>query len=111
MAHFAEINGSNIVVRVLVIADSDSPDEATGIAFCQSLYGGSTWVQTSDSIRKNKAGEGDTWDSARDAFIAPKPFSSWTLNETTCRWVPPVAYPDSEERHYWDEDNTRWVEV
>ena len=111
MAYFAEINDSNIVIRVLVINDSDSPDEATGIAFCQSLYGGSTWVQTSYEIRKNKAGKGHTWDSGRNAFIRAKPYPSWTLNETTCRWVPPVAYPDSEERHYWDEDNRRWAQV
>ena len=119
MAHFAQINDSNIVTSVHVVANADCVDgngdesEAVGIAFLQAIHGDSTtWVQTSynRTFRKNYAGIGHTWDSTRDAFIRPQPYPSWTLNESTCIWTPPVAYPDAD-RYYWDEDNTQWVEV
>jgi hypothetical protein len=119
MAHFAEINNSNIVTRVVVIGNSDCLDgdgnesEAVGVAFCRSLYGNSTnWVQTSynNRIRKNYAGIGYTWDSGRNAFIPPKPYASWSLNETTCDWAPPTPGP-TDGMYYWDEGNTRWVKV
>lgn len=120
MAYFAEINDSNIVTRVVAVADSDCLDgdgnesEAVGIVFLKALLGDSTtWVQTSYNarIRKNYAGIGYSWDSSRNAFIPPKFFNSWTLNETTCDWNPPTAVPDSTNRYYWDEDNTEWVRV
>ena len=119
MAHFAQINDSNIVTSVHVVNNSDCLDgdgnesEAVGVAYLQSIHGDSTtWIQTSfnATIRKNYGGDGYTWDSGRNAFIPPKPYASWTLNESTCSWSPPIAYPDGD-RAYWDEDNTQWVEV
>jgi hypothetical protein len=121
MAHFAQIDENNIVMQVIVVGDSDCLDEndqeseAVGIAFCQSLLGSDTnWVQTSYNATKRKhfAGAGFIWDAARDAFYPPSPYNSWTLNETTCQWEPPVARPDnfSEQTHYWDEENQQWAE-
>ena len=114
MAHFAElING--IVARVIVVSNADTAsngveDGAIGAAFCANLLGGE-WVQTSynGNIRKNYAGIGFTYDTARDAFIAPKPFASWVLDEATCRWGAPVAMP-SEGLWMWDEATLSWVE-
>ena len=81
MAHFAEIDASRIVQRVIVVSQEH---EANGAAWCASMFGG-TWVQTSynGTIRKNYAGIGFTYDPVRDAFIAPKPFASWVLDEAT----------------------------
>ncbi len=62
-------------------------------------------------LRKNYAGIGMIYDSVRDAFYAPQPYSSWTLDEDTCLWEAPVAYPDDDKRYSWDEDNTAWVEI
>lgn len=93
MAHFAELDDQNIVLRVIVVHNNELLDnsvesEAKGIAFCKALFGGN-WKQTSynANIRKNYAGIGFTYDSARDAFIPPKPGDSWVLNEDTCQWV------------------------
>jgi len=118
VAHFAELNSDNVVTRVIVILNRDTalPDgtevESIGAAFCQKLYGG-TWKQTSynGKIRKNYAGVGHTYDSSRDAFIPPKPFASWTLDETTCTWKPPVTYPSDSKMYKWNEDNKQWVEL
>tara|TARA_R110000765_G_C18423647_1_gene544586 strand:- start:114 stop:470 length:357 start_codon:yes stop_codon:yes gene_type:complete len=118
MAHFAEINGSNIVIRVIVVNNDECLDgegnesEAIGVARCVALFGG-TWVQTSynNRIRKNYAGVGYTWDSTRDAFIPVQPFASWTLDETTCRWEAPVAFPDDGNKYKWDESVTNWIQV
>ena len=92
MAHFAELDANGIVTQVIVVNNSELLDngvesESKGIAFCQSLFGG-TWVQTSynGNIRKNYAGIGYTYDEARDAFIPPKPEGNWILNEDTCLW-------------------------
>ena len=106
MAHFAEIDASNIVQRVIVVPDSE---EATGAEWCANLLGG-TWMQTSYNgrIRKNYAGIGYTYDAVRDAFIAPKPFPSWVLNEATCRWEAPVPMP-AGQGWYWDEDAGEWM--
>lgn len=99
MAHFAELDSDNKVVRVIVVGDSDCMDgngsesEAVGIAFCQSIFGGDTeWLQTSysGSLRKRYAGIGDTYDPVRDAFIPPQPDPSWVLNEETCLWEEPA---------------------
>lgn len=65
----------------------------------------------SKALRKNYAGLGYTYDAGRDAFIPPKPYNSWVLNEDTCLWDAPVAYPDDGKRYTWDEDTTSWVEV
>lgn len=108
MAHFAEINASNIVLRVIVVLNSE---EANGATWCANLLGG-TWVQTSynATIRKNFAGIGFTFDSVRNAFIPPKPYPSWLLNESTCQWGPPIAKPTLGEWD-WDEENEEWVEA
>ena len=89
-------------------------NETKGILFCKSLYGEETrWKQTSynGTMRKNYAGFGYTYDAQRDAFIPPKPFNSWVLNETSCLWEAPTPYPTDDERYYWDEETTSWVLV
>ena len=118
MAHFAEINESNEVVRVIVVDsiilhDGDMVErEQLGIDFLNDVLGGNTWVQTSyhGSFRKNFAGVGYTYDSSKDAFIAPKSYDSWTLNDDTCRWEPPVAMPDNGTLYTWDEESQQWIE-
>lgn len=109
MAHFAEINETGLVLRVLV-TDNDFPNE--GYDWLVENLGG-TWVQTSynANIRKNFAGVGFTYDSERDAFIPPKPFESWILDEETCLWDPPVAYPNDGKLYNWDEESLTWIEV
>ena len=121
MAHFAELDDNNVVLRVTVVHndvlkdESDVEQESLGIKHLEHL--GGRWVQTSynNNIRKNYAGIGYTYDADRDAFIAPKPFESWLLNEDTCDWEAPVAYPtfDPEEpkSYNWDEETLSWVEV
>ena len=92
--------------------------EDVGIAFCQSLFGG-TWKQTSynGTIRKNYAGIGYTFDSVRDAFISPKPFNSWVLVESTCQWEAPIPMPtdagtgEPPKRYSWDEATVSWKEA
>jgi len=116
MAHFAKIE-DNLVTQVIVVDNSDILDEsnneseALGIKICQDLLGG-TWVQTSynGNIRKNYAGIGYTYDSSRDAFIEPSPYPSWVLNETTCRYEAPIAYPSDGKDYRWNEETTSWVE-
>jgi hypothetical protein len=111
MAHFAELDADNIVVRVLVVPNEQ---ENRGHDYLATDLGlGGTWVQTSynATIRKNYAGIGYTFDSGRDAFIPPKPFASWTLKEETCNWEAPVAYPDDVKMYTWDEATTSGVEV
>jgi len=117
MAHFAKLNEQNIVMQVIVVANEELLDngiesEEKGIAFCQSLFGGN-WIQTSYNrkIRKNYAGIGYTYDSQRDAFIAPQPYSSWTLNEETCKWDPPVSMPIDGKLYQWNEATKNWIEV
>jgi hypothetical protein len=118
MAHFAEIDQNNTVLRVIVVENKDTstPDgtevESIGVAFCQRLFGGN-WVKTSynGNIRKNYAGVGYTYDSVRDAFIPPQPYASWTLNEDTCLWDCPVAYPTDGNKYSWNEATTNWVKV
>lgn len=118
MAHFAQLDENNVVLQVIVINNSELMDggtesEAKGIEFCQSLFPGTSWKQTSynGNVRKNYAGIGFTYDAARDAFIAPQPFPSWVLNESTCGWQPPTPYPTDGKRYRWDESITNWVEV
>ena len=117
MAHFAKLE-NNVVKQVIVVSNQDILDEQgqeseeKGIAFCSNLLGG-TWKQTSynGKIRKNYAGIGYTYDEGRDAFIAPKPFASWVLDETTCQCKAPVDMPTDDKRYSWDEETTSWVEV
>jgi hypothetical protein len=122
MAHFAKIE-NNVVTQVIVVDNKDCADasgvekEYIGAAFCERLLGG-TWKQTSynGSIRKNYAGVGYAFDAERDAFIPPKPYNSWVLNENTCLWEAPVAMPEDAgtgeppKRYTWDEATTSWVE-
>ena len=116
MAHFAELE-NNIVTRVVVVHNNELLDgngieqEANGIAFCQSHFGTPNWLQTSynGNIRKNYASIGHTYDPNRDAFIPPKPFASWLLNEDTCQWVYPVPYPTDGKRYNWNEETVSWV--
>ena len=118
MAHFAQLDQNNLVTQVIVVANQECLDEqgieseTVGVAFCQSLLGG-TWKQTSynGNFRKNYAGIGYTYDPVRDAFIPPQPYASWTLNEDTCLWDAPVAYPDDGKTYSWDEATTNWIEV
>ena len=118
MAHFAELDATGRVVRVLVVANAaitdagGSESEAAGVEFCRKFAPNSQWVQTSYNgrIRKNFAGVGHAYDAERDAFIAPKPYPSWVLDETTCRWQPPVPRP-TEGRYRWDEQAGEWVPV
>ncbi len=119
MAHYAKIGAENIVTRVHVLNNEvlikdGKEDEATGVKFLQDLYGNQdTYIQTSynNKFRKNYAGVGFTYDSTRDAFYEPQPFASWTLDDDTCQWNAPVAYPDDGKDYYWDEDNTQWKEI
>lgn len=117
MAHFAKLDENNVVTQVIVVHNNEClvngvESEDVGIAFCQSLFGG-TWKQTSynGTIRKNYAGLGYTYDFGRDAFISPKPYNSWVLNEDTAQWQPPVAMPQNDKRYTWDEATTSWVEA
>ena len=107
MAHWEELNSSNKVVNVLV-GDNNEPDE--GYQWLIDNLGG-RWIKTSynGNIRKNFAGIGFTYDEERDAFIPPKPYPSWTLNEETCQWEPPVPFPSGF--HIWNEANQTWEEV
>lgn len=109
MAHFAKVNDENIVTEVLV-TDNDYPNE--GYDWLVKTFGG-RWVQTSYNarIRKNFAGIGYYYDEARDAFIPPKPFESWILDEETCQWVAPIAYPTDGKLYTWNEELTEWTEV
>jgi hypothetical protein len=108
MAHFAELDIANRVTRVIVVHDSL---EANGAEWCANTFGG-TWVQTSYNgrIRKNFAGIGFTYDPARDAFIPPQPYPSWTLDEATCQWVPPVPMP-TDGMYVWDESTLAWSQI
>ncbi len=108
MAHFAELDENNIVTQVLV-TDNDFPNE--GYDWLVETFGG-TWMQTSynATIRKNFAGIGFSYDETRDAFIPPKPFESWLLNEETCNWEAPKPYPTDGKLYNWDEESQEWIE-
>lgn len=120
MAYFAQLNSDNEVINVIIVKDSNCQDsdgnhsEAVGISFCQSLVGSdTTWVEsTADgSIRNKPAAIGGTYDSINDRFVDPKPYDSWTLNQSTGQWEPPIAKPDSDGTNYytWNEDTKSWV--
>lgn len=117
MAHFAEIDANNVVLRVIVVGNQDTADangvekEYIGAAFCERLLGG-VWKQTSynGNIRKNYAGIGYTYDTGRDAFIAPQPFPSWAL-DANAAWQAPVPMPTDGKMYRWDEPTLSWVEV
>lgn len=120
MAHFTKLDTNNVVEKVIVVNNAVLLDEngveqeQLGIDFCKSIEPGA-WVQTSynGSFRKNFAGTGWTWDPVRDAFIAPQPFPSWTLDEETCDWVPPVPRPADQRDTaiFWNEAAQAWDEI
>jgi len=116
MAHFAELDENGIVVRVVVVDDqhlleNGQESEERCIRWCEEFFGGGTWVQTSYNFRKRKnfAGVGHKYDAQRDAFIPPKVYDSWSLNEETCQWDAPIERPKDGKRHEWDEKNKKWV--
>lgn len=116
MAHFAELDDNNVVLRVIVVGNNDCLDEngneseAVGIAFCYNLLGGK-WKQTSynGNLRKNYAGIGYTYNEELDAFIPPKPYPSWILNESTAQWNAPIPFPDDNKIYIWDEESQSWI--
>lgn len=118
MAHFAELDENNVVLRVIVVDNKNCCDkkgeeqEEIGRAFCQNLFGGGRWVQTSynNTFRKRYAGIGYTYNKELDAFIPPKPYPSWKLDENTCSWQAPKTCPE-EGRWIWDEKTTSWKEL
>ena len=119
MAHFAQLDDNNVVTQVIVVANEELlfegvENETQGVIFCRSLFGNDTkWVQTSynGNIRKRYAGIGFTYDADKDAFIAPQPYPSWTLDENT-DWQPPVPMPVEEGKSFvWFEPNQEWIEL
>ena len=116
MAHFAELDSNNVVLRVVVVANKDTSDasgvekESIGEAFCERLFGGN-WVQTSynGNFRKRYAGIGYKYDAGRDAFITPQPYPSWTL-DLNAEWQAPVPMPTDGKMYSWDEATQAWVE-
>ena len=112
MSHFAKVNGLGIVEQIIV-AEQD---------FIDTLSDATSWIQTSYNthggqhpegrpLRKNYAGIGFTYDAGRDAFIPPKPYPSWLLNEESCLWEAPKGYPADGKEYYWDEDTVSWKEI
>jgi hypothetical protein len=111
MAHFAKVN--NNIVEQVIVAEPEFFN-----TFVDSSPG--QWIQTSYNtrggvhtlggtpLRKNYAGVGYTYDAQKDAFIPPKPYNSWTLNETSCLWEPPTPYPNDDNRYKWNESTTSW---
>lgn len=117
MAHFAKLDENNVVLEVNVIHNNELLDEngqeseQKGIDFLTSWSGGHTmWKQTSynSNFRKNYAGIGYTYDKLRDAFIPPKPFNSWQLDEDSCFWQAPVSMPNDGNLYIWNEDLQIW---
>ena len=116
MAHFARIDQNNIVQEVIVI----DPELITGghwgdpdqwIQTSYNTYGGQH-ATGGNGLRKNFAARGMTYDPVRDAFIAPKPFDSWLLDEHTCQWSPPVPVPaDADNKYIWNEEIQNWIKT
>lgn len=120
MAHFAQLDENNLVTNMVVVNNETinylpfPESELVGVTFLQSLFGADTiWKQTSynANFRKNYAGNGYTYNSGLDAFIAPSPYPSWLLNSTTCQWVAPVQYPSDGNLYAWDEATLSWILV
>jgi hypothetical protein len=117
LAYFAKLDDNNVVIFVTRGRQEDDGNETelsarTGDVYKQTSYNtkGGQHILGGTPLRKNFAGIGYTYDASRDAFIPPKPFNSWILNEDTCRWDAPVTYPTDGKDYFWDEDNTQWVE-
>ena len=117
MAHFAKLDQNNVVTEVHCVHNNELlingvEVEAQGVVFLVNWSGGHTnWRQTSynANFRKNYAGIGFTYDPARDAFIPPRPYASWVLDEDTCTWQPPVARPTDGANYSWDEAALTWT--
>lgn len=119
MANFAELDENNVVLRVIVVGDADTCDENgvekehIGASFCEKILGG-RWKQTSvhGNIRKRYAGIGYTYNEELDAFIAPKIYPTWILDNETADWIPPIPMPVEEGKVFlWDESTQSWVET
>ena len=111
MAYFAKLGAGNKVLTVEIVSNDIATTEQAGVDFLNNLYRTrDVWKQTSynATIRKNFAGIDFKYDQARDAFIPPKPYNSWTLNETTCRWEAPVIKPDDGQNYRWNEQDQQW---
>ena len=121
MAHFAKLGTGNIIETIQIVSNDIATTEQAGIDFLNNLYGSrDVWKQTSYNtvggqhlldgtpLRKNYASIGFTYNQTLDAFIPPKPFDSWTLNETTCLWEAPTAYPTDGKDYTWNETTTSW---
>jgi hypothetical protein len=121
MAHFAKIGIGSKVERVEVVSNDVATNEQAGVDYLNTIYKtNDIWKMTSYNtfggihklggtpFRKNYAGIGYKYDQARDAFIPPKPFNSWVLNETTCLWESPVAHPNDGQQYNWNEQNQTW---
>ena len=119
MAHYAKIGVGNIVTKVHVLSNEvlmkdGEENEQQGLEFLQNLYNNKDlYIQTSynGTFRKNYAGVGYTYDQTKDAFIPPQPYPSWLLDELTCQWNAPTAYPDDDKQYSWDEESTSWKEI
>ena len=111
MAHFAKLGIGNIVLTVEVVSNDIATTEQEGVDFLNNLYNTrDVWKQTSynNNIRKNFAGIGYSYKQDLDAFIAPRPYNSWILNEDTCQWEAPIAYPTDGKIYKWNEVDKRW---
>ena len=118
MAHFAKLDENNMVTFVTVGRDEDNGKEneltaRTGDVYKQTSYNTHGGVHTlgGTPLRKNYAGLGYTYDVSRDAFIPPKPYVSWVLNETTANWEAPIPYPTNGKMYHWNEETIQWVVV
>jgi len=114
--YFAKLGLNNKIEEIQLLHENNSPTEEAGKAFLNELTGYPLWVETfkDRSQRKNYTGRDYTYDEDRDAFIPPQTYPSWTLNETTCQWEAPSAFPadaSPDKRYHWNEETTSWEEV
>lgn len=121
MAHYALLNYNNVVTKVITGKDESSVDYNMELVY-QDMFKqickrtsyntkGGVHANNGTPFRKNFAGIGYTYDESRDAFIPPKPFDSWVLNESTCLWEAPIDYPIDNNSYEWDEDNQQWIQI
>ena len=110
MANFAKLGIGNKILQVVSVNDDIATTEKEGVDFLNNLYNtNDVWKQTfEDGTRKNYASVGYKYNETLDAFIPPKPFNSWILNEDTCQWEAPVTYPTDGQEYYWNETNQTW---